>query len=252
MTFDKEPSARWLFRKETRRQTRHESSPVVAATTNAPDREDIFDEEVISETEGRSNTSDINTNGVVATFSSPFTLLMNGNLNDENTEEVSKDVDLEKEVEKGDVEDADSGLDNDADERPAGNPSAERSLPRREVVRKRPALPEGHNMLSWTPSDVRTWLGTIGIRTTVIQLFTDRQVDGRMLAAFTDNDLEHDLGIESRYARRAILLSIDENYRNLAEGRESEPRAEMERPPGIEEPGIQGEEELPPPYVGDN
>ncbi|KAJ3095691.1 hypothetical protein HDU97_006600 [Phlyctochytrium planicorne] len=181
------------------------------------------------------------TNGHIFIFSSRLTLPSGNDLEEEDAFQKDADDNLKetglKETVDGD--DISSGHDdgNSVDDFDGEDGDVSSSNGQRE------ALPQGHFMLTWSASDVEQWLENIGIRDAVIQRFIEQQIDGPMLAALTDGNLEHDLGIESQNTRSALLSSIDEAIQTpeLVRRRERDERG-WERPPA--------DVDLPPPYVG--
>ncbi|KAJ3100693.1 hypothetical protein HDU97_001980 [Phlyctochytrium planicorne] len=179
--------------------------------------------------------------GHVVMFSSPLTIPFNNDA--EDNQGFQKDVNEDPKEDEGE-DDGDDEVDDDVD---ANNQAQDEFSAQRNVGGVQ-ILHPGHLMLRWTVSDVERWLDNIGIRDAVIRIFVERQIDGPKLVALTDADLEHDLGIESRNARLALLRSVREAVRR--------PDAVLPRPhdgldgdlpPGIEDGQRDGDQ--PPPYA---
>ncbi|KAJ3100703.1 hypothetical protein HDU97_001990 [Phlyctochytrium planicorne] len=228
-----EPAARWIFktggvRSQRQSTTRYTISDIPTAHLQAPDITDV------------SNGS---ANGHVVTFSSALILPFN-----EEAEVKEETHNLAKESkDDGDRQSADGASDSES---LLESESSTSSLAL-ETERSRRELSPGHFMLAWTPANVISWLKTLAIRKAVIDIFEAREIDGPMLAALTEHDLEHDFCIQSQYARTAILSSIEE----LLEGPETAAtsrhgiRVDDDGPPGIEE-GDFHNGDMPPPYIG--
>ncbi|KAJ3106263.1 hypothetical protein HDU97_006714 [Phlyctochytrium planicorne] len=178
----------------------------------------------------------LNNNHNVLTFSSPLNILNDISPSvDDNYENTT----IRKRL-KGEEEDSDSERGEESARREdMGDDTAQAAS------RDRPAVEEGHPILSWTPEDVKNWLDSIGIKEAVSLIFIHREITGRTLATLTDSDLENDLGIYSSNTRTTILLSIEEIIEDPngegANGDVEVAAMNDEMPPGIEE--------LPPPYA---
>ncbi|KAJ3100695.1 hypothetical protein HDU97_001982 [Phlyctochytrium planicorne] len=215
----------------------------LASTSTPPALEDSTGhDEVFSSLEDGEGleTETVPAHGHIVTFSSPLTLPLHGEM--ENNQLMTKT--------ENENESKDDSEDDDGHENLVGHGRLDEfSIQRNGGAEGRLALSPGHLMLSWTVSDVERWLDSIGIRDTVIHIFVEQEIDGPKVALLSDHDLEHDLGIESRHARAALLRSIREAIRHPHPALRTEEHRGGDGPPGIED-GEQGDAEQPPPYAG--
>ncbi|KAK3089860.1 hypothetical protein FSP39_007155 [Pinctada imbricata] len=60
----------------------------------------------------------------------------------------------------------------------------------------------------WNPSDLQEWLFKLGIKEFYRQSLAESMVDGFLLMSLTDQDMIHQLGIDSRVVRKKIMQQI--------------------------------------------